>query len=296
MRTTSRHQPQTPSFGRTRLRLGFSECPNDCAVFHALVHDEALTDLSFEVVFADVEALNAMALADELDVAKVSYRAAARLLPRWGLLRSGGALGRGVGPLVVTRDELPDLSGRSVAVPGALTTATLLLRLAAPAARLTVLRYDRIMPAVAAGEVEAGLIIHESRFTYARHGLRLHADLGAWWESLTGELIPLGAIAVRRDLPQPVQRELARAVRASVQSFFDDPEASTAFVAEHAQEMDPAVRAEHIALYVNRYTLDVGEAGERAVARLLAEARRLDGLGAEAADPFSGAAREPCEA
>jgi 1,4-dihydroxy-6-naphthoate synthase len=271
------------------LRLGISECPNDCAVFHALLFEPRLTDLAFEVEFADVEALNAMAEAEALDVAKVSYHAAAHLLPRWALLRSGGALGRGVGPLVVTREALPDLAGRLVAIPGARTTAALLLHLAAPAARTEVLRYDRIMPAVAAGEVDAGLIIHESRFTYGRLGLRLHVDLGAWWEQHTGALIPLGAIAVRRDLPLDVQLEVCRAVRASVEAFFADPRASAAFVAEHAQELEPAVRDEHIALYVNRHTLDVGEAGERAVARLLAEARRVAGLEADALPPFVAA-------
>ena len=268
------------------LRLGFSPCPNDCVVFHALVHDPNHTDLRFEVVLDDVEALNTMAAAGELDVAKVSYHAAAHLLANWALLPSGGALGRGVGPLVVTRDELPDLAGKLVAIPGGRTTATLLLRLAAPEARVTELRYDAIMPAVAAGEVDAGLIIHESRFTYRDHGLRAHLDLGAWWEASTAELIPLGAIGVRRDLPPPVQREVARAVHASVAAAFADPAASAAFVAEHAQEMDPEVRARHVALYVNAFTLDVGEQGRRAVDTLLTAARRLHGLPATDLDPF----------
>ncbi len=274
------------SNGRTRLRLGFSPCPNDCVVFHALVHDPSLTDLRFEVVLDDVEALNTMATARALDVAKISYHAAAHLLPHWALLPSGGALGRGVGPLVVTREALPDLAGRLVAIPGPLTTATLLLRLAEPEARTTVLRYDRIMPAVAAGEVDAGLIIHESRFTYGEYGLRCHADLGAWWEVTTGEPIPLGAIAVRRTLSEPLQREVARAVHASVAAAFRDPAASAAFVAAHAQEMDGAVRARHIALYVNDATLDLGETGRRAAQRLLQAARRLHGLPESRLDPF----------
>ncbi len=285
MPTTSAPSPANGSSERP-LRLGFSPCPNDCVVFHALVHDPNLTDVRFEVVLDDVEALNTLAGAGELDVAKVSYHAAAHLLPGWALLPSGGALGRGVGPLVVTRDELPDLASRLVAIPGGRTTATLLLRLAAPEARVTELRYDRIMPAVAAGEVDAGLIIHESRFTYRDHGLRAHLDLGAWWEASTGELIPLGAIAVRRDLPAPVQREVARAVHASVAAAFADPVASAAFVAEHAQEMDPEVRARHVALYVNAFTLDVAEQGRRAVDTLLTAARRLHGLPPTNVDPF----------
>lgn len=257
-------------------------------MFHALVHDPTLTRLRFEVTLDDVEALNGMAADGALDVAKVSYHAAATMLDRWALLPSGGALGRGVGPLVVTRERVRDLDGLLVAVPGGRTTARLLLELAHPGARTTELRYERIMPAVAAGEVDAGLIIHESRFTYAEHGLHAFADLGAWWEAAVGELIPLGGIAVRRDLDGALQREVARAVHASVAAAFRDPTASAAYVAEHAQEMSPRVRAQHVALYVNEHTIDVGGDGRRAVARLIRAARRLHGLpdaGADV-DPF----------
>lgn len=280
--------PTSPPLGSPErpLRLGFSPCPNDCVVFHALVHDPDLTPLRFEVVLDDVEALNQLAAEERLDVAKVSYHAAAHVQRRWALLPSGGALGRGVGPLVVTREPLERLAGARVAVPGGRTTAMLLLALAEPDARTTVMRYDRIMPAVAAGEVEAGLIIHESRFTYQRHGLRCHADLGAWWEATTGELIPLGAIAVRRDLPATLQTELARAVHASVSAGVADPAASAAFVAEHAQEMDPEVRAHHVALYVNEHTLDVGPDGRRAASALFAAARRVHGLDDPGLEPF----------
>lgn len=247
-------------------------------MFHALCHDEALTPLAFDVVLDDVEALNRMAADGVLDVAKVSWHAAAHLADDWAMLPSGGALGRGVGPLLVTRTPLDDLDGRLVAVPGGRTTAMLLLAAAFPNVRTTVLRYDRIMPAVAAGEVDAGLIIHESRFTYAEHGLHAHADLGSWWEAHTGELIPLGGIAVRRDLPDGVRREVARAVHASVAAAFRDPTASEAFVAAHALELSPEVRAKHIALYVNDWSLDVGDEGRRAVETLLATARRVHAL------------------
>ena len=265
----------------TTLRLGFSPCPNDCFVFDALVHQRVESDLRFEVILADVEALNQLALAGELDVAKVSYHAVGRLAERYWLLRSGGALGRGVGPLIVTRPTADDggggfdLRGRRVAVPGGTTTAKLLLRLYQPEIDEVVVRYDRIMPAVAAGEFDAGLIIHESRFTYPDHGLWSPVDLGVWWEAVSGSLLPLGGIAVRRDLGLAVAREAERAVRASVAYAFANRDASEAFVADHAQEMSAAVRRAHIDLYVNEYSLDVGPDGERAARTLLREAERI---------------------
>jgi 1,4-dihydroxy-6-naphthoate synthase len=254
------------------LRLGFSPCPNDCVVFDALVHGRVATPLRFDVVLEDVEALNRLAAAGRLDVAKVSYGAAAHLAHAWRLLPSGGALGRGVGPLLVARAPLDDLDGRVVAVPGGTTTAMLLLSLYAPEAPTVAMRFDRIMPAVAAGEVDAGLVIHEGRFTYQDHGLVCVQDLGSWWEHGTGHLTPLGAIAVARALPAAVQLEVARAVRASVAAAFDDPSASDPFVAAHAQEMESAVRRRHVELYVNTSTLDLGEEGRAAVDALLAAA------------------------
>ncbi len=277
------------------LRLGFSPCPNDCFVFDALVHGRVETPLRFEPVFDDVEALNQAALAGRLDVAKVSYHAFGRLARDWWMLRSGGALGHGVGPLVVARPETfgaaegsaTTLVGRRVAVPGGLTTAKLLLRLFVPDGVDEVeLRYDRIMPAVAAGEVDAGLIIHESRFTFADHGLRSLADLGAWWETRTGHLLPLGGIAVRRMLGAEVAAEVERAVAASVAAAFADPTASEAFVAQHAQELSPEVRRAHIDLYVNRWSLDVGSEGEAAVRHLLAEAQAIGLIAAPPEDLF----------
>jgi 1,4-dihydroxy-6-naphthoate synthase len=282
------------------LRLGFSPCPNDCFVFDALVHGRVETPLRFEVVLDDVEALNQRALAGELDVAKVSYHAFGRLAAHWWMLRSGGALGRGVGPLIVARPEadastggdpiasaLGRLRGRRVAVPGGTTTAKLLLRLLATQDVEEVeMRYDAIMPAVAAGAVDAGLIIHESRFTYADHGLVALVDLGAWWEGRSGHLLPLGGIAVRRALGIDVAREAQRAVAASVAAAFADPAASEAYVARHAQELAPEVRRAHIDLYVNACSLDVGPAGEAAVRALLAEAAAIGLVPALAAAPF----------
>lgn len=276
-----------PQRAAPTLRLGFSPCPNDCFVFDALVHARIATPLRFDVVLDDVEALNRMARAGALDVAKVSWHAVGHLTHAWWMLRAGGALGHGVGPLVVARSPLPDLRGRRVAVPGGTTTAKLLLRLYAPHSVEEVeLRYDRIMPAIAAGDVDAGLIIHESRFTYPEHGLVSLVDLGAWWEARTGELLPLGGIAVRRDLGLGVAREVGRAVAASVTAAFADPAVSVPYVAAHAQEMRPEVRRAHIELYVNRWSRDVGIEGERAVRRLLDEAHAIGLVPQAPADLF----------
>jgi 1,4-dihydroxy-6-naphthoate synthase len=259
------------------LRLGFSPCPNDCAVFDALVHGRIATPLRFDVTLADVEELNGLAAAGQLDVAKVSYHAAARIARGWRLLRSGGALGRGVGPLFVAREPRTELRDLRVAVPGGTTTALLLLELFAPGITTVAMRFDRIMPAVARGEVDAGLVIHEGRFTYREHGLVCLQDLGAWWERSTGHLLPLGAIAVSRSLPDDVAREVGRAVRASVEASFADPTAAEPFIARHAQEMDPSVRRQHVELYVNQWTIDIGDEGRRAVHALFdaASARGL---------------------
>ena len=273
------------------LSLGFSPCPNDCFVFDALVHGRLALSQRYEPALDDVEALNQRALQGTLDVAKVSIHAFGHLASRYWLLRAGGALGRGVGPLIVTRPGGPttadDLAGCSVAVPGGTTTARLLLELFAPTeVRKVPLRYDRIMPAVAAGEVDAGLIIHESRFTYAQHGLIAPVDLGAFWEQRTGLLLPLGGIAIRRALGVEVARRVQEEVRASVAAAFADPGASEAFVAAHANELSPDVRRAHIALYVNEYSLDVGDEGARAIRALLGEAAAIGLIPHPPTDPF----------
>lgn len=251
------------------LRLGYSPCPNDTFVFHALTHGLVDTPLTFDVRLEDVETLNGLAADGRLDVAKVSVHAFGHLAADWWALPAGGAVSRGIGPLVVARDPALALDGRRVATPGGRTTANLLLDLYAPAATDRVpMRYDRIMPAVAAGEVDAGLIIHESRFTYPAHGLHALIDLGRWWEDTTGAPIPLGVIIVRRALGPEVVDGVARAVAASVRAALHDPDASAAYVAEHAQEMAPEVRARHIRTYVNGFTEDVGAEGRHAVRTL----------------------------
>lgn len=262
------------------LTFGYSPCPNDTFAFHALAF--GLVDAPFRVrpVLLDIEELNRRAHAGAFDLTKLSVGAFAGVGDRYRLLRSGAALGEGVGPLVVTRAPSPSLAdavrGR-VAIPGRETTAYRLLRLAAPTlGEVVEMRYDRILRAVAAGEVGAGLIIHESRFTYQEHGLAKAADLGDWWERETGLPVPLAGICARRDLDEATAAAAERALRDSVQYAFDHPEASREYVQAHAQEMSPEVQAQHIALYVNRYSLDVGDAGLRAIERLV-------GAGAEVA-------------
>lgn len=255
------------------LDLGYSFCPNDTFIFHALHAGLVQGPLPVREVLEDVQTLNEWAVAGRLPMTKISYRAYFEVMDRYVALRAGGALGRGVGPLVVTRGDLQDLNGRTVASPGALTTAELLLRLVFPGVNVVRMRYDEVMPAVQRGEfagqsIDAGLIIHESRFTFHEYGLTRLLDLGAWWEGETGLPLPLGAILVRRDLPQDVQRGLNAAVRASLEYAYAHPDAARAYIRKHALEMSDEVMQAHIDLYVNPFSLDVGEEGERAVREL----------------------------
>ncbi|MFM8566317.1 MAG: 1,4-dihydroxy-6-naphthoate synthase [Gemmatimonadota bacterium] len=254
------------------LTFGYSPCPNDTFAFHALAH--GLVDAPFRVrpVLLDIEELNRRAHTGEFDLTKLSVGAFAGVGDRYRMLRSGAALGHGVGPLVVARSamSLAEAARGPIAIPGRETTAFRLLGLAAPALGAIVeMRYDRILRAVADGEVAAGLIIHESRFTYAEHGLTQVIDLGDWWERDTGLPVPLAGICARNDLDTATVVAAESAIRASVQYAFDHPEASRAYVRTHAQEMSDAVCDQHIALYVNQHSLDVGEAGQRAIARLV---------------------------
>ncbi len=256
-----------------KLSLGYSPCPNDTFIFHALTHGRVeAPGLSFEERLEDVETLNRLAMEGVLDVTKVSYGAVPYLLDRYELLRSGGALGRGCGPLLVAREAttVEALRGRRIAIPGRLTTANLLLRLRDPELEEgTEVLYSEIMPAVVRGEADAGLIIHESRFTYAELGLVRVVDLGEWWEEETGAPIPLGGIVARRSLGEERIRAVETAIRRSVERALERPEASAAYVRAHAREMDPQVMRRHIDLYVNDFSLDLGEAGGRAVEELL---------------------------
>ncbi|GAA1237923.1 1,4-dihydroxy-6-naphthoate synthase [Kitasatospora nipponensis] len=261
------------------LRIAYSPCPNDTFVFHAWTHGLLPGSEAPEVLFADIDVTNGLAERAELDVLKISYGALPWVLDEYALLPCGGALGRGCGPLVLTRPDTPaDLSGRTVAVPSERSTAYLLFRLWAAGAvpgglgRIVVLPFHEIMPAVRDGRVDAGLVIHEARFTYQRYGLVRLADMGEAWERETGLPIPLGAIVARRSLGAARLRELAATVRGSVEAAWADPAASRDYVLAHAQEMDPAVADQHIELYVNAFTADLGEDGYAAVRALLTRA------------------------
>ena len=253
------------------LTFGYSPCPNDTFAFHALTFGLIDTSVRVSPVLLDIEELNRRAHHGEFDLTKLSVGAFAAVGTGYRLLRSGAALGHGVGPLVVARTpmSLGDAISGCVAIPGRETTAYRLLRLAAPQLSDTVeMRYDRILHAVSSGEVQAGLIIHESRFTYAEHGLSKVIDLGDWWERETSLPVPLAGICARSDLDVDTTAAVERAIRASVQYAFDHPEASRDYVRANAQEMSDAVCAQHIALYVNDHSLDIGDDGMRAIARL----------------------------
>jgi len=256
------------------LRLAISPCPNDTFIFHALVHGLVPAAPPVDVTYADVDVTNTAAQRGEFDLVKVSYAALPWLLDEYELLPCGGALGRGCGPLVLAQDDrVTSLGGRTVAVPGERTTAYLLMRLwssAKPPARVTTLPFHEIMPAVAAGSFDAGLVIHEARFTYPRYGLRALADLGQWWESETGLPIPLGAILARRATVDPAAA--AGWIRESVRRAWAAPSASRSYVLSHAEEMEPDVVAAHIELYVNAFTEDLGAEGYAAVDALLGRA------------------------
>jgi len=237
------------------VNFGFSTCPNDTFAFHALVHG-LVAGPPVVPFMDDIEVLNARAERGDAEVTKVSIAAYGRLRDRYVLLRAGGAAGYGVGPIVVAATPRP-VGGR-VAIPGERTTAALLLRLLGRFETVA-LRFDRIEDAVLRGEVDCGVLIHEGRFTYEAKGLTLIADLGAEWEARMQSPLPLAAIAIRRDLAPRMAATVDQALRASVEYAFAHPEASRAFVAAHAQEMDPDVMARHIRLYVNDYTRALDE-------------------------------------
>lgn len=262
-----------------KLALGFSPCPNDCFMFDALVNGRIDSDgLEFDTRLADVEALNRAAFAGDADVTKLSYHAYAYCADRYVLLDAGSALGRSCGPLLIskrpiTRDEVAAGALR-IAIPGKYTTANFLFGLAFPTAKnRTELVFSDIESAVLDGRFDAGLIIHENRFTYQTRGLRKIIDLGEFWEEETGVPIPLGGIVIRRSLPEDVKRTANRLVRRSVEYAFAHREASLPYVRAHAQEMSEDVMYRHIDLYVNDYSVDLGPEGRRAVEMLFARAR-----------------------
>lgn len=260
------------------LTLGFSPCPNDCFIFDALIHGKVDTEgLSFKVVMEDVEALNQRAFRGDLDITKLSYHAYAYLTGKYVLLDSGSALGHNCGPLLISKRELQAADFNSdrlkIAIPGKYTTANFLLSLAFPKATYkTEMLFSDIEDAVLQEKVDAGLIIHENRFTYAQKGLKKVIDLGEYWESLIKAPIPLGGIVIKRELSQNIKEAVNRIIRKSVSYAFANPQSSLSFVKAHAQEMSEEVMYKHIDLYVNQYSVDLGDDGKKAVQLLFDKA------------------------
>ena len=270
----------------TSLTLGISPCPNDTFMFHDLIHGQAeLPGVYFDCEMLDIEALNELAVSqDGFDLMKLSIPAVAARLDDYAILSTGAALGRGCGPLVVRRQErkhmqgLRDLQGATVAIPGANTTAYLLLRIFSQAITPVPMRFDEVMPAVATEKVDAGLIIHESRFTFRDHGLAEVADLGTIWERSTNLPLPLGIIAAKRDLPEDIVTDFESALRQSIQNAYSDPQRVLPWVREYAQEMDEDVCRQHIELYVNDFSLDLGVEGRAAITELFERGRAIGAL------------------
>jgi 1,4-dihydroxy-6-naphthoate synthase len=261
--------------------LGFSSCPNDTFIFDAMVHNKIDTEgLSFEVIMEDVEKLNHRVMAGLIDISKLSYHAYAYMTYTYSLLDAGSALGKGCGPLLISlkpygsdKNVLDDLS---VAIPGKFTTANFLLSLYAPGMkRKKEMLFSDIEGAVLKGEVDTGLIIHENRFTYAAKGLLKIVDLGEYWENLSGLPIPLGGIAVNNKVPKDIRQKINRVLRRSVEYAFANPEASSEYVRAHAREMNEDVMRQHIKLYVNNFSISLGEEGRNAVLTLFQKARDL---------------------
>jgi 1,4-dihydroxy-6-naphthoate synthase len=264
-----------------KLTLGFSPCPNDTFIFDALIHHKIDTEgLEFEVFYDDVETLNQKAFRGELDITKLSYHAFAYVTDKYVLLDSGSALGFGVGPLLISDLEIsvsdleknlindPKSGSRNplIGIPGKYTTANFLLGLAFPeATNKQELVFSEIEDALLDSRIDVGLIIHENRFTYQDKGLKKIIDLGDYWEKRTGCAIPLGGIVANRNLPLDVQHKINRVLRKSVEFAFANPKSGLEFIKQHAQEMSEEVMYKHIELYVNQYSVELGEEGRKAI-------------------------------
>src|SRR5882757_4010552 len=253
--------------------LGFSPCPNDTFIFDALVNKKIDTEgLDFEVQLEDVETLNQWALQGKLDISKISYGVLPLVLDRYDLLDAGGALGKGVGPLLIANSRIPvsELPDRTIAIPGERTTAHLLFSLAFPQARQKkFMIFSAIEEAVLTGQVDCGVIIHENRFTYQQKGLVKLMDLGEFWEETTGAPIPLGGIILRKGEDPGLQKKINSLIRKSLEYAFAHYPSLPDYVKQHSQEMDEHVMRQHIDLYVNNYSLSLGEEGKKAVQTLL---------------------------
>ena len=263
----------------TPLTLGYSPCPNDTYIFYALTHGlVSMDDIQLaKPALEDVETLNSWAVAKKLDITKLSFHALGHVLDEYCVLSAGSALGRGCGPLLVAKSgfDAKKLSEAKIAIPGKLTTANLLFRMYSPlSSNLIELRFDEIMQQVASGEVDAGVIIHESRFTYTEHGLVCLQDLGTWWEETSGHPIPLGCIAARRSLGKERIEKIDRAIHDSIVWADEHPDKCLPYIQQYAQEMDRDVMQSHIGLYVNDYSKDLGTDGMAAIESFLQLGRK----------------------
>ena len=255
-----------------KLTLGFSPCPNDTFIFDAMVHGRIDTEgIEFEYFLADVEELNQRAMASDVDITKISFHAYAYVAANYLILDSGSALGRGNGPLLISKYPLDTsrLSSKRIAIPGKYTTANLLFSIAWPdAVNKTEVLFSEIEDRLLREEADAGLIIHETRFTFEKKGLIKIADMGEYWENMTGKPIPLGAIVIKRSVPEAIAFKVNRILKRSLEYAMQDSTASYEFVSGHAREMDRTVMDSHIKLYVNKFTLDLGGEGKDAVRSL----------------------------
>ncbi|HUX94343.1 MAG TPA: 1,4-dihydroxy-6-naphthoate synthase [Bacteroidales bacterium] len=268
-----------------KLTLGFSPCPNDTFIFDAMVHGRIDTEgIEFDYFLADVEELNRRAFSAEVDVTKISFHAYAWVAGKYLILDSGSALGRGNGPLLISKYPLDpsSLPGKRIAIPGKYTTANLLFSIAWPDALIkSEYLFSDIEDALVKEDVDAGLIIHETRFTYEKHGLLKIADMGEYWEELTGLPIPLGAIVIKRSVPEEIAFKVNRILRRSLEFAINDSTASQEFVSGNAKEMEQDVMSSHIKLYVNEYSLDLGAEGKdaiRSLFRISTEKRIIPGV------------------
>lgn len=275
-----------------KLSLGFSPCPNDTFIFDALIHHKIDTEgLDFDVEYHDVETLNQKAFNKELAITKLSYHAFAYAVKDYELLDAGSALGFGVGPLLITKNQelaekLSSYAGQNlpeefqhlkIGIPGKYTTANFLLGLVYPGLQnKEILVFSNIESALLSGDIDLGLIIHENRFTYQDKGLFKVIDLGEFWERTTESPIPLGGIVIRRDLPKEIKEKVNRLIRQSVEYAFANPKSGIDYIRFHAQEMEESVMYKHIELYVNQYSVDLGDLGRKAIESMFSKAQDLN--------------------
>ncbi len=261
------------------VSIGFSTCPNDTFIFDAMIHGKIDTKgLNFELVMGDVEELNKMALNSELDITKLSYHAYAHLWQQYQILDAGSALGRNNGPILISKKKIyPDeVNDIKIAIPGKHTTANLLLSIAYPKAKQKIeYLFSDIEEAIASNEVDAGLIIHETRFTYPKNGFKKIIDLGEFWEQEVNAPIPLGGIVVKRNLDAELKQNINNIIKNSLEFAYQNPQEPVKFMKQYAQEMAEDIMQQHINLYVNQFSLDLGKEGKRSIDTLYKKAFEL---------------------